>query len=162
MSQPLSDFRYGDFVRARKLHWKQEAKSLGSEIEVPDFQQIELGGDDSNFIISSRGPNGVFGVFEDANDTGWLYLFDANRRAILRCLPVYNRSNVAVEADDVIVTWSKDEETCSVAVWDQMRAFLGISNGVEMKKAVLNRESHGFYTNEWPDGFAHLLLKAEN
>lgn len=162
MSEPLADLCYEDFVRARKIHWKQEAKTLGSNSSIPAFDEVALGDDDSNFVVHAAGPASVFGVFEDAAETGWFYLFSADERRILKCTHVYNRSRVSVDSEDVFVVWSADKGTCAAAVWDQMRAFLGISNGVELRAPIIDKETPGFAADEWPDGFAHLLLRTED
>jgi Uncharacterized protein conserved in bacteria (DUF2251) len=159
MSDDLPVLNYQDFVRVRKLHWMKEAKNLDSQLVVPALQDVVLNGKDSRFIIDAPSPKGVFGVFEDDGDVGWLYLFRPHEQRILNCTHIYNKSNVSVDADDVDVVWSSDHETCVVAIWAKMRAFLGVSNGIEMREPVLSRDSFGIQFSRWPAGFAHLLPK---
>jgi hypothetical protein len=47
----------------------------------------------------------VFGVFEDATDTGWFYLYDSGERQILSLTHIYNSQDVAVSAEDLDVIW---------------------------------------------------------
>lgn len=128
------------------------------DLKVPELAEFELDKNDSAFIHECQGPNGVFGVFEDAVDTGWLYLYSATELRILNSTRVYNRCNVTVDADDVDLVWSSDLTTCGVAIWAQMRAFLGI-DGTELRRPVLSKETPGFQHREWPIGFGHLLPK---
>jgi len=158
-SEPDFELSYEDFVRSRKLYWKSEAKKLGSEVEVPPLDEVRLGDSDSNFIHWSLGPDQILAVFEDADGTGWIYLYDSKQRKILKCTHVYNRSRVSVLPEDVDIIWSKNNQICGVAVWGQFRAFLGFANDIEMRKPIRGRDEDGFYFQEWPDGFAHLLLK---
>jgi hypothetical protein len=159
MPNESEDLSYQDFVRARKLHWQREAKSLGSDVILPRFDEVPFEEDDSSFMLYSSGPNGVVAVFEDAADTGWFYLYDANEQKILRCTHVYNRANVAVEADMVDIGWAADDSACGLAVWGQFRAFLGISSDLSQRKPVLSVDDNGIYASDWPPGFEHYLEK---
>jgi hypothetical protein len=159
MSEATPELSYENFVRARKLHRKQEAKSLGSDAVLADFDKIEIGENDSNFILYSPGPGGVLAVFEDDNETGWLYLYDTAQRTILRSAHVYNRADVAVAEDEVDIGWAADESVCGLAVWGQFRAFLGISNALEMRKPVVSDDEQGICAQDWPPGFEHYLEK---
>ena len=160
-SEPDLELSYRDFVRSRKLYWKSEAKKLGNEVEVPSFDEVEIGDSDSNFIHWSPGPDEILAVFEDDENAGWIYLYDSKQRQILKCTHIYNRSRVDVKSEDVDVLWSDDKQSCGVAIWGQFRAFLGLSNGIEMRKPVTARDEDGFCSANWPDGFAHLLLKGQ-
>jgi hypothetical protein len=159
MNEAIPELSYEDFVRARKLHWKQEAKSLGDDVVLPVFENVETGPNDSNFILCSPGLPGVLGVFEDASETGWLYLYDVAQKRILRCTHVYNRANVAVQADEVDIGWAADDLVCGLAVWGQFRAFLGIRNNLEMRKPIATPDEPGILAQDWPPGFEHYLDK---
>ena len=161
MGKGESEFAYEDFVRARKCHWMEEARSLGSEVDVRSYEKIELGEDESNFTISANGPDNLHAVFEDSNETGWLYIYDSLLKCVLKATHVYNRSNANVDAEDVDVGWSIDGDVCGVAVWGEMRAFLGIKREIEMRKPITDPDARGFHASEWPEGFAHLLKKTE-
>jgi hypothetical protein len=151
------EFTYEEFVRARKCHWMGEARTLGSEVVVPSFEGIQLGEDESNFMISAKGPDNLHAVFEDSDETGWFYIYDSLSKCVLKATHVYNRCDVDVESEDVDVCWSTGGDVCGVAVWGEMRAFLGVKREIEMRKRMANREADGFYASEWPEGFAHLL-----
>ena len=89
MNEP---FPYEDFVRVRKLFWMQEAKRLGSDVTIQRSDEVNLGSEESNFVLSSEGPLGIFGAFEDGHETGWFYLFDVRQGKILNCTHIYNHA----------------------------------------------------------------------
>jgi len=152
-----SELNYVDFVRARKLHWQQKAKSYGSDVNIPPFNQVPLEDEDSNFLLYSDGPAGIFAVFEDSHETGWFYLYGTEQRAILKCAHIYNRANVLVDEDVVDIGWAVDGSVCGLAVWGEFRAFLGVSNDVELRKPVMDAEERGIPSSEWPAGFDRYL-----
>jgi Uncharacterized protein conserved in bacteria (DUF2251) len=157
MSEAIPELAYEEFVRARKLFWKQEAKSLGSDVVPPESEKVQSGKDNSNFILYSPGPNGIFAVFEDSAETGWFYVYAQAQKKILRSTHVYNRSNVAVEEDEVDVGWAADDSACGLAVFGQFRAFLGVSSGLEIRKPVMSAGEDGICSQDWPSGFEHYL-----
>ena len=157
MSDATPELAYEEFVRARKLYWKQEAKSLGNHAVLPDFEKVEIGAGDSNFILYSPGPDGIFAVFEDRAETGWFYLYGQTQKKILRCTHVYNRSNVAVGEDEVDVGWAADDSACGIAIFGRFRAFLGISNDLEIRKPIMSADENGISERDWPPGFEHYL-----
>jgi len=159
MSEADAELSYEDFVGARKLYWMQEAKNLGQDVTLPDFEKVGPGPDDSSFILSSPGPKGIWAVFEDERVTGWFYLYDSSQKKILRCTHIYNRSNVAVEADEVDVGWAADESACGLAVFGQFRAFLGVSSDLQKRKPIRDADEDGIYAEDWPSGFEHYLEK---
>ena len=158
MDTEQSNLSYQEFVRARKLHWMQEAQRHDSEFQIPRPESTKVGDDDSNFIISARGMNGLHAVLEDGDETGWFYIYDSVAKCILKATHVYNRSNANVAAEDVDVGWSTDGDVCCVAIWEQMRAFLGVKRKIQMRRPITDSHAHGFYASEWPEGFSHYLL----
>jgi hypothetical protein len=157
MDKDESEFAHEDFVRARKSHWMQEARSLGSDVDVPSFERIQLDEDESNFMISANGPDNLHAVFEDSAETGWFYIYDSLSKCVLKATHVYNRRDVNVEADDVDVCWFTYGDVCCAAVWGKVRAFLGVKREIEMRKPITSPGADGFYSSEWPEGFAYLL-----
>jgi hypothetical protein len=151
------DFLYEDFVRSRKLHWMQEAKKTNPELAIPSFDDVAFSDEDSSFFVSCKGPRNLHAVFEDAGETGWLYIYDSSVKGIITATHVYNRGAFAIDANDVDIAWSRSTDTCCVAIWEQIRAFLGTKPEIAMRKPIRDRESSGFHVDEWPDGFAYLL-----
>lgn len=159
MNEELPELSYEEFVRARKLYWQGEAKRHGQDVIIPNFQDVTLEEQDSSFMLYAPGAEGVFAVFEDAAETGWFYLYSANRRAILKSAHIYNRANVIVDEDVVDIGWAADGSACGLAVWGEFRAFLGVSNAVEKRKPVMDAEERGIPAGEWPAGFERYLEK---
>ena len=148
MSEAIPELANEEFVRARKLYWKHEAKSLGDGAVPPEFEKVGIEEDGSNFILYSPGPGGIFAVFEDGAETGWFYLYAQAQEKILRCAHIYNRCNVAVGEDEVDIGWAADDSTCGIAVFGQFRAFLGIASDLEIRKPIVSVDEDGISTQD--------------
>lgn len=159
MNEELSELSYEEFVRARKLHWQQEAKNAGKDVVLPESGTVLTGESDSNFMLYAPGPEGVFAVFEDSDETGWFYLYSAKQRTILRCTHIYNRANVVVDEDVVDIGWAVDGSVCGLAVWGEFRAFLGVAKDLELRKPVMDAEERGIPASDWPAGFDRFIEK---
>jgi hypothetical protein len=157
MNEELSELRFEEFVRARKLYWQQEAQKPASGVLVPEFDKVNRGDDAGHFMLYAPGPEGVFAVFEDSAETGWFYLYGAKQHAILKCAHIYNRVNVIVDEDVVDIGWAADGSACGLAVWGEFRAFLGVSKDVRIRKPVMDAEERGIPAGDWPAGFERYL-----
>lgn len=157
MNEEHSELNYQDFVRARKLHWQQDETSAATA--QPALEKAALVDEDSNFILYSDGPEGIFPVFEDSDQTGCFYLYDSKQRKILKAAQIYDRANVTVGEDVVDIGWAADESACGLALWGEFRAFFGLSNDLLLLKPVADPEERGIPTAEWPAGFEHYLEK---
>ncbi len=77
------------------------------------------------FIKEVPGPSGVFGVFEDEGDTGYLYLYEPGGREVFLHLHIYDRTpSCTVQESDVDVRWSSDLRLCTVFIWGQPKGTL--------------------------------------
>jgi hypothetical protein len=159
MNEELSALSYEEFVRARKLHWQQEARNAGKETAPPENRALLTEEKDSNFMLYAPGPDEVFAVFEDSDETGWFYLYSAKQRAILKCAHIYNRANVIVDEDVVDIGWAVDGSACGLAVWGEFRAFLGFLKDLEVQKPVMDAEERGIPASDWPPGFDRFIEK---
>jgi hypothetical protein len=157
MDEELSELSYEEFVRARTLHWQQEGKNAGKDAVLPESGTVPIGSENSNFMLYAPGPEGIFAVFEDTDQTGWFYLYSAPQKKILKGTDIYNRANVIVDEDVVDIGWAVDGSACGLAVWGEFRAFLGISNDLAMRKPVMNAEEDGIPATDWPAGFDRYL-----
>jgi hypothetical protein len=108
-------------------------------------------------MLYAPGPEGIFAIFEDADQAGWFYLYGAKQREIFKCAHIYSRSNVAVDEDVVDIGWAVDGSACGLAVWGEFRAFLGVSSDLEMRKPVMNAAEDGIPATDWPAGFDRYL-----
>jgi len=154
--EELSELSYEDFVEARELHWQQKAKTEGQAADQPQGA-VANPEDSGNFVLYSPGPEGYFAVFEDSREAGWFYLYGAKQHAILKSSLIYNRASVLVNEDVVDIGWAVDGSVCGLAVWGEFRAFLGVSNDLELRKPVMDAEERGIPSSDWPAGFDRYL-----
>jgi hypothetical protein len=159
MNEEPSELSYEEFVHARELYWQEETRNPGKKTFPPGNDMALAGNADSNFLLYAPGPKGFFAVFEDDDETGWFYLYGAQQKKILKCTHIYNRSIVAVDEDVVDIGWAVDGTACGLAVWGEFRAFLGVSNDLEIRKPVMDAEERGIPSNGWPAGFERYLEK---
>jgi hypothetical protein len=85
--------------------------------------------DEQGFIVEAQGPDGVFGVFEDDGETGYLYIYEPEGDGIIQHLHIYDRSKlpVAIEETDVSVDWEGNK--CSVAIQGSHRGTIETKRG---------------------------------
>jgi hypothetical protein len=155
MNEELPELSYQDFVLARKLHRQDAANNAAA----PEAEKTALLDEDSKFILYSDGPDGIFAVIEDSDQTGWFYLYDATKRKILKAAHIYDRAKVAVEEDIVDIGWAADDSACGLALWGEFRAFFGLSNDLVLLKPVTDSRERGIPPAEWPAGFDHYVEK---
>jgi hypothetical protein len=114
-----------------------------------DQESIQPGG----FIKEAEGPMGVFCVFEDDGETGYLYIYKPNG-GIVRHLHVYDRSILLpIGEQDVRVEWSVDLTKCGVFIWDKMRGIIYLASEREGRVWLENRDTPGIGDLEWLKGF---------
>ena len=107
----------------------------------------------ADYVVESQGPDGVFGVFEDDGETGYLYIYKPDA-GVLRHLHLYNRTPlVCVHAEDVIVVWSDDRTKCGVKIWNQMRGIIDLRHNREGRVWLEDRQTSGITDPEWLKGF---------
>ena len=106
------------------------------------------------FVREAPGSPGVFGVFEDDGETGYLYLYEPGGREIFRDLHIYDRSpNLPVEEHDVQVLWSEDLTKCGVLIWGKMRGIINLATGQDGRVWLESRSTPGIGDVEWLKGF---------
>lgn len=111
-------------------------------------------GEKAGFVVTGNGPGSLVAFFEDDGATGYLYLFDDAKGAIIRALWVYNRSPTwEIVEDDVFITWSTDLTKCGVVIWQQMRAVMDVTTGAEHAVPITSRDTPGLTEARWLDGF---------
>lgn len=106
-----------------------------------------------SFIVEAEGPTGLFGVFEDDGETGYLYLYEPDKSRISRHLHVYDRSEFAQGTEsDVNVVWSKDAEKCGVTIAGR---FYGMFEIGSQRWASAPLKSDGIQDEAWLEGFQY-------
>ena len=146
MKDQAPELNYQEFVRVRKLFRHQtESRSFAA-----------LGADES-LMLYSAGPDHLFAVFEQSQQSGWFYLFDAKQQRILKGVHIYSHESININEEFVDIGWSADDSACGLALWGEFRAFLGISSDLQTGKPMTNADEEGIPSSEWPAGFQHYL-----
>lgn len=158
MPDENAELSYEDFVRARR-HWQDGAKSSDTDVTPPKSGGASLAKDGSDFMLYSAGPRGIFAVFEDFDQSGWFYLYDAMQRKVLKSAHIYDRDNVLVQEEVVDVAWAADDSSCGLALWGEFRAFFGVSSDLQLRKPMMDSEERGIPAAQWPAGFEQYLEK---
>jgi hypothetical protein len=106
------------------------------------------------FVSDAQGPPGLFGVFEDDGETGYLYLYEPGGREVFRHVHVYDRTpDLPIKPTDVSVIWSEDLTKCGVMIWNQIRGIIDLQGGREGRVWLENRDTPGIAESEWLRGF---------
>lgn len=104
-------------------------------------------------IVDREGPKGIFGVFEDDGETGYLYIYKPEE-GIQRHLHIYDRvPELNICAEDVRVSWSRDFSKCGVVIWGKMRGIIDLKKGVEGRVWLDSPNSPGIDDPNWLSGF---------
>jgi hypothetical protein len=118
--------------------------------------------DEPGLIVEEPGRDGLFGVFEDDVDTGYLYIYEPGGREVFRHLHVYDRSQkLPVTESDVRVLWSNDFSKCGVAIWGKMRGIVNLVTGQEGRVWLENRDTPGVGEATWLEGFHVSSLRSQ-
>lgn len=106
------------------------------------------------FVKEEVGPPGVFGVFEDDGETGYLYVYEPGGREVFRHLHIYDcSSKVPVKENDVRVVWSEDATRCGALIWGKLRGVMDLASGQEGRVWLEDRETPGIGDAQWLEGF---------
>ncbi len=109
----------------------------------------------NGFVKEAAGPEGVFAVFEDDGETGYLYVYEPGGKEISRHLHIYDRSpRLLIEDRDVQVLWSTDGSKCGVLIWNKMRGIIDLVSGKEGRVWLEDRDTPGVADAEWLEGFS--------
>ena len=115
---------------------------------------MEHDGMSNEFVEEAEGPPGVFGVFEDDGETGYLYLYEPGGREVFQHLHIYDRSRkLPVRVADVRIVWSEDQSKCGVVIWGQMRGIVNLQTGQAGRVWLESRDTPGIGDREWLRGF---------
>jgi hypothetical protein len=105
------------------------------------------------FIVEQAGPSGLFCVFEDDGETGYLYLYQPDDRGVIKHLQIYDSSKrLMVDERDVEVIWSADGKKCGVVIWDGIRGIIDLDRNKEGRAKLESRETPPITDPEWLKG----------
>jgi hypothetical protein len=109
---------------------------------------------DGKFVREAAGPPGLFGVFEDDGETGYLYLYEPGGREVFHHLHIYDRTpHLSVREEDVRVVWSENLSKVGVQIWGAMRGIINVATGQEGRVWLESRDTPGIDDEEWLSGF---------
>jgi len=111
---------------------------------------------ESGFLKDAVGPKGLFAVFEDDGETGYLYLYEPNGRGVISHLRIYVRSpEVNVAEKDVSVEWSEGFTKYGVRIWGKFRGIVDVCSSRDVRILLEGKHTLGISDSSWLDGFAH-------
>ncbi|MBC7926455.1 MAG: DUF2251 domain-containing protein [Bryobacteraceae bacterium] len=106
------------------------------------------------FVTEEAGPSGVFGVFEDDGEAGYLYLYEPGDREVFNHLHIYDRNtNLQVREQDVRVIWSEDHSKVGVVIWGKLRGVINLVTGQEGRVWLEDVNTPGIGDAQWLKGF---------
>jgi hypothetical protein len=115
---------------------------------------MESNANTSEFVTEAAGPPGMFGVFGDDGETGYLYLYEPGGREVFHYLHIYDRTeNLPVHEQDVRVVWSEDFSKVGVQIWGKMRGIINLATDQDGRVWLEDRNSAGIADREWLNGF---------
>lgn len=78
------------------------------------------------FIKIIKCPHGLFGVFEDDGETGYLYSYLPDKREIKLDLIIYQNSLClpAPSSNDIKLDYDKKSNLCGIYVWEKLRGYI--------------------------------------
>ena len=108
----------------------------------------------SGFVIETAGLAGVFAIFEDDGETGYLYLYEPGGREVFQHLHIYDRTpNLHVKDEDVRIFWSQDFSKVGALIWGKMLGIVNLTTGQERRVWLESRDTPGIVDAEWLRGF---------
>jgi|GEM_PF-4635313 len=120
---PLPPIGERAFCKARVAYWKTGARRLG-DTPTPDSPSDEL---TSGFLVSSKGPGALYGVFENTPEDGNLYVFDSENSRVIRWLQVHVASSeLNLSPEDVAVVWTDEGDRVGVVIDGGLRAIIDL------------------------------------
>jgi hypothetical protein len=112
---------------------------------------------ESRIFADAKGPGNLYGVFEETEETGDLYLYEPDGRGIVQWLQVYQKSPLfSVEPGDAAVVWSEDFDKVGVLIWGGLRAIIDTGHGREGRITIKDRNTPPINDPEWLKGFEWL------
>jgi hypothetical protein len=142
----------GVFLQARGEYWREMLvqhepnMALLSENQIHPLQ--------TSFVLEAPGPKKWRCIFEDEGDTGYLYLFDHERRTIVQHLHIYDRTaELQIHAGDVRLQWDLTGTKCGVVIWEKIRGIIDLAKKRPGRVWLADRNSPGIADPDWMTGF---------
>lgn len=138
------------FCRPRVAHWKAGARRLG-ETPTPDSPEDEV---TDGFLVSSKGPGALYGVFENSLDSGYLYVFESEDSRVVGWVRVHSASpEINLSPEDVAVVWTDEGDRVGVVIDGGLRAIIDIAANHRVHTPMRSRATEPIRHVGWLRGF---------
>lgn len=107
-----------------------------------------------DFIIGLPNDDGLYCIFEDDGETGYLYLSDHGGEGIIDHLHIYDDpEQIGVTEDDIEVLWSKNQSKCGVKIWGNFYGIFDLDSNKKISITVKGRETEPIIDPALLEGF---------
>jgi len=107
-----------------------------------------------DFITGFPNDDGLYCIFEDDGETGYLYLSDHGGEGIIDHLHIYDDlEQIGVTEDDIEVVWSKNQGKCGVKIWGSFYGIFDLDSNKKISITVMNRETEPINDPTLLEGF---------
>lgn len=94
------------------------------------------------FIVDSGNGEGLFGVFEDDGDTGYLYYYEPDGAGIIDYLHIYDYpKKIGIRKKDIEVVWSKDFNKCGIKVWGRFYGIFDLEQSEKVATYIRDKDT---------------------
>lgn len=108
----------------------------------------------NDFIVSTTNEEGLFGIFEDCEDTGYLYLSDHTGDGIIDHLHIYDHpEKLGVVEGDVEVVWTNSGTKCGVKVWGKFYGIFDLKSDQKIAHYIRSKDTPPITDKVLLDGF---------
>jgi len=106
------------------------------------------------FVIGKANAEGLYGIFENAADTGYFYLSDHGGDGIIDHLHIYDYpEKIGVEEADIEVVWSQDETKCGVKIWGRFYGIFDLRRSQKIGIFIKNKDTTAITDPTLLEGF---------
>jgi len=109
------------------------------------------------YMIDAGNNEGLFGVFEDDGDTGYLYLYKPEGEGIIDHLHIYSnpeKRGLNIKKKDVEVVWSDDKTKCGVKVWGRLFGIFDLASNQKVSVSIQERDTQPIQDPQLLKGFS--------
>ncbi len=108
----------------------------------------------NDFVIGSANAQRLYGIFEDCENAGYLYLSDHEGEGILDHLHIYDYpSKLGIQEEDVEVIWSMDGRKCGVKVWGKLFGVFDLTRDKKLGVYIRDKNTPAISDDSLLEGF---------
>lgn len=106
------------------------------------------------FVVEAGNEEGLFAVFEDDGETGYLYYYEPDGAGIIDSLHIYDHPRkIGIKKTDVEVVWSKQFEKCGVKLWGDFYGIFDLGRSQKIAHYINDRGTPPISDPVLLDGF---------